>query len=229
MIPKKIYFTYKTPKPPEVYREILERWHAFCPEWELHYFSDEQIFAFFRLHFSEYLEDLKKIPIGAVLADVFRYGILFIQGGMYTDIDTIPLKKIPEEWINYQAVLGYERQPSKFFETDGVQDVLCQWTLLSAPGFPLFKEALERCFENMRANNFQFHFEQDNLTQVGPLMFTDLAQKYQNRKDVLILDKDYFGVWDKTFPATERSVVKHLFHGYEGWKLQLEHPQFRFY
>lgn len=233
MIPKKIYFTYKTPSPPEMYREILEEWHAFCPDWELHYYSDEQVYTFFKMHFPEYAEDVLKIPIGAVIADVFRYAILYVQGGMYTDIDTIPVKPIPEKWLAYQAVIGYEFQPSKFpqilTEQSETRDLYCQWTLLSAPRVPLFKEALDLSFQKMRARNFQFQEERDNLTTVGPFMFTSVVEQHLPSKDILILDMDYFGVYEKYLAVTDRTVVKHLFHGYEGWKLELEHPQFRFY
>ncbi|WP_420421676.1 glycosyltransferase family 32 protein [Simkania sp.] len=233
MIPKKIYFTHKTAKPPAAYIEIIERWHAFCPEWELHYFSDEKVFKFFQAHFPEYAKDLAKIPMGAILADVFRYAVLYVQGGMYTDIDTIPVKAIPEEWLSYQAVIGYEFQPSKFPQVGLIRkeecEVFCQWTLLSQPRVSLFKEALDLSFQKMRANNFEIHDERDTLTSAGPLTFTSVVEKHLPSKEILILDMDYFGVWENYLTVTDRTVVKHLFHGYEGWKLQLEHPQLKFY
>ena len=233
MIPKKIYFTYKTPTPPDIYREILERWHAYCPDWEMHYFSNEQVYTFFNLHFPEYAKDVLKIPIGAVLADVFRYGILYVQGGMYTDIDTIPARSLPEEWLSYQAVVGYEFQPSKFpqvlKEATKTKDIFCQWTLLSAPRVPLFKEALDLSFKKMRARNFQIEEEQKTLTVAGPLLFTSVVEKYLPSGDILTLDMDYFGVDEKYMSVTDRTVVKHLFHGYEGWKRELQHPHLRFY
>ncbi|MCB1066750.1 MAG: hypothetical protein KDK61_06935 [Simkania sp.] len=212
---------------------MLERWHAFCPDWELHYFSDENVFKFFEMHFPEYAKDLTKIPMGAVLADVFRYAILYVQGGMYTDIDTIPVKAIPEKWLTHQAVIGYEFQPSKFpqvkLENKDKKEVFCQWTLLSQAKVSLFKEALDLSFQKMRARNFEFHQEQDTYTTVGPLMFTSVVEKHLPSKEILILDMDYFGVYEKYLSMTSRTVVKHLFHGYDGWKLQLEHPHIKFY
>jgi len=232
-IPKKLYFTYKTANPPELYRENLQCWHDICSDWQLHYFSDKQIYTFFETHFPQYRKDLPKISCGAVLADVFRYAVLYVHGGMYNDLDTFPLQKIPEKWLDYDAVVGYELQPSKYPQCSaalyGYQDAFCQWSLLSSPGYSLFKEALDVSFKKLRENDFNIRSVKDTLTMAGPLTFTELVRKYMERSEVLILDMDYFGSCRKNYPVTERSVVRHLFHGFEGWRRELDFPHLKFY
>jgi len=235
MIPKKLYFTFKTDKPPEKYLGNIHNWHGMCPDWEIHYFSDRHVYTFFEKHFPEYFEDLPKIAYGAALADIFRYGMLYVQGGMYSDIDTILIQKIPEEWLTYQAVIGYEHQPSnpRFSKScpmrRGSQDIFCQWTLLATPGFSLFKNALDEAFKRLRENSFRFQRMNDIYQTTGPRMFTQIVQEHLPCPEILTLDMDYFGTWEGRISITERSVVRHLFHGYNRWKQELEFPQFRFY
>ena len=233
MIPKKIYFTYANDKPPALYICNLKQWASYCPEWEIHYFSDQKIFQFFKKHFPEYGEDVLKIPLGAALADVFRYAILYVQGGMYTDIDTIPLRAIPEKWLSYQTVIGYEFQPSKFpqilKDQSESKDLFCQWTLLAAPKVSLFKEALDASFSRLRKANFTFQSVESVYETTGPVSFSAIVEKHLPSDKILLLDMDYFAVYDKYLNVTDRTVVKHLFHGYEGWKCEIDCPQLRFF
>ena len=228
MIPKKLHFTYRTERAPEKFQKNLKQWERMCPDWEIHYYSDAMIFGFFEKHFPEYLSDLSKITLGAALADVFRYALLYIHGGMYTDIDTIPLKKIPVDWLNYQTVLGYEFQRGKgSADFRYKHDVICQWTMLSAPKNPLFKEALNKCIKNLRDINFHFSVPRQVLLATGPLLFTSIANNYLQLDQTLILDMEIFGSFPETLPVSERSVVEHQYHGKHGWALSVKFPNIR--
>jgi len=229
MIPKKIHFTYASENLPETYQENLKKWKEMCPDWEFSFYSDEKIYQLFKEHFPDYYEELPKIPYGAMLADFFRYAVLFVHGGLYSDIDTIPLKKIPETWLNYEVVIGYEYQPSKFPESLrypwNEKEFLCQWTLLSASGNLLFKEALELSFQRLRKRNYQANCIFDVLNTAGPLLLTDVASPHLTNPELLILDADYFGCReDEHFPFTDRSVIKHQCHGKNRWMIEVKMP-----
>ena len=223
MVPKKLHFTYKKSELPEKYQANLAKWSDLCPEWELYYYTDEDVQAYFDCEFPEYSEDLQKISVGAMLADVFRYAVLYKEGGLYSDIDTIPLKSIPDEWLKFDAVIGYEYQPDRFPELLSKQwkyePIYCQWTFLASPGNPLFKEALDRSFRKLRAANFEPKKRIDILHLSGPLLFTSVVNDFQNASNHLILDADYFATDSaKNFPKTKRSVIKHQFDGHHGWE-----------
>ena len=200
-----------------------------CPDWELCFYSDEEIYQLFAKHFPEYFDILPKIPFGAMLADFFRYAVMYVEGGLYSDIDTVPLKPIPEEWLNYEAVIGHEYQPSKFPESYrypwNEKEFLCQWTLLSKPGCFLFKEALEKALRRLEKLDFQPKSIFDVLNTSGPLLLTDTAFPYQKRKELLFLDADYFGCReDEHFPFTKRSVIAHQCDGKNRWMVQVKLP-----
>ena len=181
MIPKKLHFIYtrKSLPLPEKYEKNIKEWQRLCPDWEVHLYTDEEIQNIFNLHFPEYVEELPKIPIGAMVADVFRYAVIYLYGGMYNDIDTVPLKKIPEHWLNYDAVIGYEYQPDQFPQLLSplwkYDPIFCQWSFLSHPKNPLFKEALDSAFHRLREASFTPKKQVDVLNLTGPLLFTSVV------------------------------------------------------
>lgn len=91
--------------------------------------------------------------------DLLRYLVLWIEGGVYTDLDTWAIKPI-NTWVpehlkaegRVQAVIGLEwdqldgepwpgfgDEPS--YMTHVVQ--FCQWTFVAAPGHPLLENAIQ--------------------------------------------------------------------------------------
>ncbi|MCB1110304.1 MAG: hypothetical protein KDK64_04930 [Chlamydiia bacterium] len=230
MIPKRLHFTYKTDELPRIYQENLARWQAYAPGWEILYYSDRKVLRFFEKHFPEYVSDFKNIQLGVVKADLFRYGVLYIFGGMYNDMDTIPLKPIPEEWLSYESVVGYEYQPSKYSCSPVPSyhaDILCQWSLLATPQSPLFKEALDRSIDNLRQKNYQLKYPADVLKATGPIHFTQIANRYLEDPQVLFLDMPILSpIYLKETDLTQ-CVVFHQFHGKSGWKLELQCPQIK--
>lgn len=84
-------------------------------------------------------------------ADLLRYMLLEIEGGIYTDVDTTALKPI-RDWIpprfqqKTRAVVGIEydqlneKHPSHGF---GERMSFCQWTLAASPGHSMMKRIVE--------------------------------------------------------------------------------------
>lgn len=232
MIPKKLNFTYINDDLPLKYQDNLKKWKTNCPNWEIHYYSDEAVQAFFDQYFPQYATDIPKVPNGAMIADLFRYAVLYIHGGLYSDIDTVPARKIPEEWFSKECVFGYEYQPSKFPESMRPpwrnEEYFCQWTLLSSPKYPLYKDALDRSFQGLRAIDFEVERGKVVLEVGGPMLFTKVAKAYISRPEVLVLDADFFSCNDDfDFPLTKRSVVQHQFDGNQGWILNVKLPHLK--
>lgn len=106
-------------------------------------------------------------------ADLLRYLLPLVKGGMYVDADTIPVKAVSKwgamdvEWYNLSATDGPEWQ-SRFAESASLivgidVDVhgdlqwrskwprplgICQWALGSAPSHPAMLEAVRRIVRN---------------------------------------------------------------------------------
>ena len=227
MIPKQLHFTYKSDDLPRIYEENLSRWQSLCPGWELHYYSNQKVLKFFRDFMPEYLSDIQKVKQGVVLADLFRYGVLYIHGGMYNDIDTVPLRALPENWLYRDVVIGHEYQPSKFeclSIPSYTKDILCQWSFLAKPGTSLFKEAIDVGIENLRERNFKVANTVDVLKVSGPIHFTNVAKKHIKNSNTLVLDMGVFAPKYLKKTDLSQTVVFHQYHGNSGWKLELSCP-----
>ena len=86
-IPLNIYQTWKTKDLPEKMRENVDRLKLKNPDFEYHLFDDEDCRQFIQNNFEEdVLTAYDKIIPGAYKADLWRYCILYINGGVYLDI-----------------------------------------------------------------------------------------------------------------------------------------------
>jgi mannosyltransferase OCH1-like enzyme len=87
VIPLKIYQTWETKDLPEKMRENIERLKSQNPEFEYHLFDDSERREFIKQNFNEeVLNAYNKIVPGAYRADLWRYCVLYINGGVYMDI-----------------------------------------------------------------------------------------------------------------------------------------------
>ena len=89
-------------------------------------------------------------------SDLLRYLILDVEGGVYTDIDTIAIRPI-DEWVpkhlrdQARLIVGVE-----FDRRDGGAWAeiphwlqFCQWTIAAAPGHPIFQKMVHRVMQSV--------------------------------------------------------------------------------
>lgn len=97
-IPKKIHLTCKDKNNIDnpVWKKCLDKYKSMYSDYEIIIHDNEDIYNIIESHYPEYLCKIKQIKIGAILADIFRYLILYLEGGIYSDLDCEPLKRIDE-------------------------------------------------------------------------------------------------------------------------------------
>jgi mannosyltransferase OCH1-like enzyme len=95
MYPKVIYFCNKTITKKDI--ESSNNWKKLNPEYEIKLYDDEMIRSFLLEEYGElhvnifdYLQD------GPIKADFWRICILYKNGGVYSDIDNLPLIPLSE-------------------------------------------------------------------------------------------------------------------------------------
>ncbi len=67
-------------------------WQKLNPDLEVFVFDDQKIESFFGAQFPpEYLQIFRRIPDGPIKADFWRVCVLYKEGGVYSDIDNVPL------------------------------------------------------------------------------------------------------------------------------------------
>ncbi len=93
MFPKKIYLTYKKEPP----KKVFKHWKKLNPNYEIEFSTDKDCIQFLKKYFGkELMKMFKKIPEGMYKADLWRLCKLYINGGVYADIDLVPYISIDE-------------------------------------------------------------------------------------------------------------------------------------
>ena len=96
MFPKKIHLTCKDKNNigNPVWIECYKKYKEMYKDYKIELYDNKDIYRIIAKHFPEHLKIVKGIKNGGVLADTFRYLILYLRGGIYSDMDCEPLKHI---------------------------------------------------------------------------------------------------------------------------------------
>ena len=173
LIPKIIWQTYKDQSVDDLAKPFIQSWKQLNPEFRYEFQTDSDIDSFMEEHFDAKTVDVfRAFPLGVMRADMWRYAVLYVHGGIYADIDAeclIPAK----QWINSKAklVIGLEDSAASF----------CQWTIASVPGHPLLASVIDLVCERSSAGvdssspHFVHHY-------TGPSIWTDAIRSYLGAK-----------------------------------------------
>jgi len=94
-IPLNLFQTWKTKNLSKVFQDIVDSWKIKNPEYNYQLFDDNDCEEFIKQNFDEKVYyAYSNLKLGAFKADLFRYCVLYIHGGVYADIDTICINKI---------------------------------------------------------------------------------------------------------------------------------------
>ncbi len=98
-IPKIIHQTFKTRNLPPELQENVDKLKAKNPGWEYRFYDDSDIIKFISTFYGyEILTYFERInpKYGAARADLFRYLLMYIYGGVYLDIKSTFTRPIDE-------------------------------------------------------------------------------------------------------------------------------------
>jgi mannosyltransferase OCH1-like enzyme len=154
VVPKKLFQTWYSKSLPPKMQENVANIKKQNPELEYFLYDDKDCEEFIKAHFSkDVVEAYKTLLPGAYKADLWRYCVMYIHGGVYLD-------------IKYQCVDGFkfidimdrehfvlERpyfwKPGKY----GIYNAL----IIANPGNPLLLEAIEHIVHNTQNNYYGFN------------------------------------------------------------------------
>lgn len=198
-IPRNIYYT--TFDHLSINQYMVNSFSDKNKHWSLNYYSDDNCLDFFKKH-NEELKNLLNINVleyymtlenGGEKSDFWRYCVLFLFGGVYTDSDTycnIPI----DEWTkDFDLVLGIEAiLPITIAQSFGMDLIgktvnnnvisVCNWTLASKPKHSFFKNLIIDICNNPIKNNV--------LINTGPGRITKHAFDYFSEFNLNELEKN---------------------------------------
>jgi mannosyltransferase OCH1-like enzyme len=174
IIPKVIYQTYKTDLndvPVNLYK-AHRTWVEKNPDYKVIYMNDNEIDSFIKNHFDKRIYNIfNSLPAGVMKADFFRYSVIYINGGVYADMDTeciIPCR----EWIssNINGIICLENE-----------EHLCQWTFAFSKKHPLLKEVIDLIVYQIETEGINTKYEHFIHKITGPAVWTRGIKQYLNK------------------------------------------------
>ncbi|PVH16516.1 uncharacterized protein CXQ87_004809 [Candidozyma duobushaemuli] len=141
------------------YREGQAQWAVKNPGFVHELFNDDTTFATVKhlyQHAPEVIEAYKSMPEVILKMDFFKYLILFAKGGVYADVDTVPLQPVPN-WIPDNVsptelgliiAVGSDSKSAKW-RSDTVRRLeFGNYVLQCKPGHPILREIIASITEN---------------------------------------------------------------------------------
>jgi len=163
-IPKIIHQTWKTDKIPEKCKKWVESWNEKNPEWEYRLWTDEDNRNLIKEYFPKFLKMYDSYDKPIYRADIARYCIIYIHGGVYADLDFECLKPLDELIENDTCFFGLE--PVEHWNG---KHVVCNALFGAVAKTDIFvyflREIYKRSVKNIR---------KDPVDLTGPKLVTDV-------------------------------------------------------
>ncbi len=180
-IPKIIHQIWVGNKPiPEKYKQYMETWIAFHPDWEYRLWTDEDVDDFPWRNKDLFLQ--AENP--GMKSDIWRYEIVNHYGGLYVDADMQACRSFEPIHSRLEFYAGYMFGN---FVSCGI--------FASKPDSPILNNAIESLRESIGRYNFDV-FDADVIMEAtGPLFFTKIIEESLPSTDVrfnVILPHQYF-------------------------------------
>ena len=166
IIPMNIYVTWKTKNLPKFMEKNLEDLKIKNPEFNIILYDNNDCTEFIKNNFNKnVLDAYMKLKPGAYKADLWRYCILYKNGGIYIDIK---LKLIN----NFKLILLTDNEyyvqddPDWFYQKCGIYNAL----LVALPNNEIYLECINKIVENVNNKYYGYNV----LYPTGPGLFGEI-------------------------------------------------------
>jgi hypothetical protein len=161
-IPKNVYQTYKSPIP-KCIEESIDTLKNQNKDFNFYFFDDDMCRDFIKEHFdNSVLNAFDTLIPGAYKADLWRYCIMYIKGGIYIDC-----KYIMEKNNTLNSLLDNEYYVRDILRKSG--EYVYQAILVSKPKNELYNKCIQKIVENINLRNVG----RCDLDVSGPRLFAD--------------------------------------------------------
>jgi mannosyltransferase OCH1-like enzyme len=177
-IPPFIHFIWIGSAVPPKIQTIIDTWKVFHPGWIIKTWQDDQINTFpwqpkQRAAFDEAL----KAKCWAEAADIWRYNILYEEGGIYSDTDVVCVKPF-HELISNGVTFFAGQETNENRGRDGYKEpfYICNALIGAAKHSPVMKRCLDALIPRS-ASKYPNRPKEDLLSRTGPVLLTKACQK----------------------------------------------------
>lgn len=222
-IPLIIHQTWKTKNLTPRESECTITWQKMNPEFRYCLYDDDDCEALVRRYFPQYLKHYQKLEKPVEKADLFRYMVIYVYGGVYADIDTVCLRPLSQEIpLDCGLVVGKEHETSYWWLTKlgrftgNLQ--YCQFFFAAEPRHPGLLAVIQNIIENI---DTVYHEDTDinTLEKTGPGIFTKtlLLMQHLPSLRICVLDLHRVNCTQHCACKHKRSILYHKLFG--TWKV----------
>jgi mannosyltransferase OCH1-like enzyme len=196
LIPLNIFQTWFTKDLPTSMRDSVDLLKSQNPEFTHWLFDDSDCRDFIVKHFdSSVVDAFDKLVPGAFKADLWRYCVLYIHGGIYLD-------------IKYHCVDGFklvELTDKEYYVRDLPSSGfgLYNAVLVSLPGNKKMRDCIYQIVENVRSN----YYGESYLHVTGPCLMKQFFSDSEISSLDLELKVTFQRDWDSNYDHTIHSIV----------------------
>lgn len=113
-IPQRIIQTWKSRTLPRRYRRFQKKLRKLHPEWDVQLFTDDEMHAFVREEYPQYVEAYEALPNVVCQTDLFRILAVHKLGGFYCDLDVLFVKPL-DELREHACVFPFQSNSDAYF------------------------------------------------------------------------------------------------------------------
>ena len=227
MIPRIIHQTWKTAEIPGRLQKLADQWKKLHGDWEYILWTDEMNRGFIKKEYPRFLPIYDAYPHNIQRVDAARYFILHTHGGVYIDLDFIPLKNIQPLLKDRECVFGLD--PEVTSESDRVKENISNAFMATVPGHAFFEAMIHDL------NTYKPGAETGPdlvLKTTGPLAVNRVYENFPDKEEITLLPSpclfpiNYIeaSFWPSTHlkKKTRYAYAIHLFEG-RWWKEMVVH------
>lgn len=204
-IEKNIFQMWKVPvtDPEFPNKDLVANWKNENPTYKYNLYTDAEIHDILETHFSntvpEVVEAFDLMPNKIIQSDFSRYLLIFLFGGVYSDIDT-DLKKPVDNWFDSDRNVGFVVSIEEDMNVENWEHYMTrriqfeQWTFKAKARHPILKKLIakivETTFNAAKNNKLQAYYKDfkgvdrcssiDIMEWTGPVVWTDTVYNHLN-------------------------------------------------
>ena len=217
LIPKIIYQSWKTKELSGKMLQVVKQVKILNPEYDYYLYDDDDCRKFLLDNFGvNYANAFDVLIPGAFKCDFWRYAMLYVNGGVYLDIDMVPLVPFREMLNdNDEFVSITDMEHGVFTNLPGIYQAF----IACRPKHPILLETLYLTFANISTRKIG-----ESLSITGPIVmgtafnlyfrntdtYTEIQPgKYSNGIKLFWMTSKY------TYDLNNRILFQNKFDGYE--------------
>lgn len=163
---------------PKKYIDNIESCRKLNPDFEIKIWNGYDCYFFVKKYFPEYFDMYNNLKYPIQKCDIVRLMIVYIYGGIYSDVDRICIKSynfLLDKYSKYNVILGKHKNYPNIFN----DPIICTKN----------NDFIYYCIKNIKIYNLGIRYF-DIFLSTGPFFITKQYYTYKKKDDIIILDNE---------------------------------------